>query len=452
MSTSLPVRHDPPRLACFRVFGLFDEFDHDIPINLDDRITAIIAPNGRGKTVCLRLINALFRRQWSLFRSTIFDRLEYIFSSGDSIEIVKPPQKPQPDRPTISLGIALRITIEGETTSWQPEPPRLQHLDHYLPFLTRIASDKWVHDHTGQVYEWPELIETYWDRLPRSLHSDIYADEPTELKRLINEIDCHLIETQRLLVFPDEPQPSFRGERRPFSMFAISEKAEKLKAIIARELTQYAALSQSLDRSFPKRAIEERDWIPSPPDDLRTRLADLDAQRQELMTAGILDDEGMNPVTLPGQQFEAAIARVLIVYASDTKQKLDSLSGLLQKIQLFKQIIGKRFTIKQVEVDKEAGFRIKYKDRIVPLERLSSGEQHQLVLFFELLFELRSNALILIDEPELSLHVSWQKQFISDLKSIIKLSTFDVILATHSPQLVGNWQNLIVELGDVHAE
>lgn len=56
----------------------------------------------------------------------------------------------------------------------------------------------------------------------------------------------------------------------------------------------------------------------------------------------------------------------------------------------------------------------------------------------------------MIDEPELSLHVAWQKNFIGDLMKIIDLNKFDVILATHSPQLIGRWNNLVVELGDVY--
>jgi predicted ATP-dependent endonuclease of OLD family len=71
------------------------------------------------------------------------------------------------------------------------------------------------------------------------------------------------------------------------------------------------------------------------------------------------------------------------------------------------------------------------------------------VLFFELLFETEKNSLILIDEPEISLHVSWQKKFITDLMDIIDLNQFDVVLATHSPQLIGRWGDLVVELGDV---
>jgi ABC-type phosphate transport system ATPase subunit len=65
------------RLSNFEVHGLFGEFTYTIPIKLEQRITAIIAPNGSGKTICLRLINALFTRKWLLFAGVEFDRIEY---------------------------------------------------------------------------------------------------------------------------------------------------------------------------------------------------------------------------------------------------------------------------------------------------------------------------------------------------------------------------------------
>jgi predicted ATP-binding protein involved in virulence len=68
------------------------------------------------------------------------------------------------------------------------------------------------------------------------------------------------------------------------------------------------------------------------------------------------------------------------------------------------------------------------------------------VLLYELLFKTKQNALILIDEPELSLHVAWQVEFLNDLARVIKLSSFDVILATHSPQIINDQFDLAVEL------
>jgi predicted ATP-dependent endonuclease of OLD family len=65
---------------------------------------------------------------------------------------------------------------------------------------------------------------------------------------------------------------------------------------------------------------------------------------------------------------------------------------------------------------------------------LSSGEQHFFVLFFRLIFiDSNQNKLVLIDEPELSLHPRWQVRFIDDLERIREIASIDFILASHSP-------------------
>ena len=46
-----------------------------------------------------------------------------------------------------------------------------------------------------------------------------------------------------------------------------------------------------------------------------------------------------------------------------------------------------------------------------------------------------------------SLHVTWQKQFLRDLQQVTELASFDVLIATHSPQIVHDrWDDLTVEL------
>ena len=84
----------------------------------------------------------------------------------------------------------------------------------------------------------------------------------------------------------------------------------------------------------------------------------------------------------------------------------------------------------------------------LPLHSLSSGEQHELVLHYDLLFKTRPNTVVLIDEPEISLHVAWQKNFLSDLMEIVRISGFDAVVATHSPYIVGDRDDLMVGLGD----
>lgn len=436
-----------PRLQKFEIIALFGQFSYAIPLRAEEHVTAFIAPNGTGKTLCLRLIEALFAKRWSLFLEVDFDQAIYTFTDGSVVEVRKKP-KGKDSETTIA------VTMRGPRgrSSWSPrtnETKRIVHVERYLPFLTRIGPERWRHDHTGRHFKLDEIIDEFGERLPDDMIEQFYGVLPMEMSDLIN-IECKLIETQRLLVLHEVNNAYYyeQSPRKVPSNLAITRKSEKIKQIIAAQINAYATLSQSLDRSFPRRVISQSSNIS--PEGLTDELADLDNKRKELMAAGILDTEADDPVELPEGPLKREIASVLYVYAEDTKKKLASLSDLLRKIKLFKKLIDKRFVTKDVNVNRKNGIDVRSGDREIPLEKLSSGEQHQLVLFFEMLFEIKNNSLILIDEPELSLHVAWQRQFIGDLISIIQLNKFDVILATHSPQLIGEWEELVVELGDVN--
>ncbi|HGH3627208.1 TPA: AAA family ATPase, partial [Acinetobacter baumannii] len=80
------------------------------------------------------------------------------------------------------------------------------------------------------------------------------------------------------------------------------------------------------------------------------------------------------------------------------------------------------------------------------LSELSSGEQHQIVLFYELIFLAESGTYYLIDEPEISLHVDWQRSFLDDIARVEKLRGHKFLIATHSPQIIGSKRNLCIAL------
>ena len=48
------------KISRIGVYGLFDRFNHDLVFDPDERITIMIGPNGFGKTMTLRILNALF--------------------------------------------------------------------------------------------------------------------------------------------------------------------------------------------------------------------------------------------------------------------------------------------------------------------------------------------------------------------------------------------------------
>ena len=115
---------------------------------------------------------------------------------------------------------------------------------------------------------------------------------------------------------------------------------------------------------------------------------------------------------------------------------------------MFLEILNERLNVKSIQIDRDKGLIVKSEkfNRDIPLAGLSSGEQHMIILFYNLLFKCEENSLILIDEPEISLHISWQNNFINDLLRIKTITPFEVIIATHSPDIIDENWNLTVSL------
>ena len=80
----------------------------------------------------------------------------------------------------------------------------------------------------------------------------------------------------------------------------------------------------------------------------------------------------------------------------------------------------------------------------VTIDQLSDGEKQLYGRVISLMILNPQNSVILIDEPEIALHPSWQQQIMSVYGKIGKNNQF--IVATHSPQIIAstNYENLII--------
>ncbi len=176
----------------------------------------------------------------------------------------------------------------------------------------------------------------------------------------------------------------------------------------------------------------------------------LDQKTKDFMEIGILEETPAPPFDTDRlRDMDPTEARVMTLHIQDTEHKLEALERLASRTRLLLKSVNGKFQNKQIHVDRENGLVAKDKDgERLQLDLLSSGEQHELVLHYDLLFRVRPNTAVLIDEPELSLHVGWQKKFLPDLAEIVQLSGFDAVVATHSPFIVGDRDDLMVALGN----
>jgi putative ABC transporter, ATP-binding protein len=94
----------------------------------------------------------------------------------------------------------------------------------------------------------------------------------------------------------------------------------------------------------------------------------------------------------------------------------------------------------------EVYFKSNFSNGKLNLEYLSSGEKQIVTLFANLLFQRKSNNLsfFIVDEPELSLHLRWQKTFVEVLHKMSKDT--QLIFATHSPEIIGLYRDKVKKL------
>jgi predicted ATPase len=75
---------------------------------------------------------------------------------------------------------------------------------------------------------------------------------------------------------------------------------------------------------------------------------------------------------------------------------------------------------------------IRVQDKSIPLKSLSSGEKQLLQILLETLGA--SGETVMIDEPELSLHVVWQRELVDSMQRVNE--DCQLLLATHSPEIM----------------
>ena len=79
--------------------------------------------------------------------------------------------------------------------------------------------------------------------------------------------------------------------------------------------------------------------------------------------------------------------------------------------------------------------------------RLSSGEKQLLILLTETLLQRERPFVFLADEPEISLHIAWQRKIIPSIKRLNPNA--QIIVATHSPEIAGEHRSSIVDMRQI---
>ena len=453
------------RVSKIHVAQLFARFNHTLEFKDDEHIAIMIGPNGFGKTMILQIIDAIFNGTFEDIANMPFKSIDVNFDNLSMLHIQRIPSTAATGPSDYDVAITYQHQRDQQYHVFQPVDyehrlrelgvPR-EYIEESVPFIRRTGTNTWIDTRSGKPVSLGRLINhypEYFQFLPtRELPNNI----PDWLKDLRTLLPVRLIEIDRLVntsVPQDSDMPvGFRRPSPPLTQRTVRLYSDDIGKQVNQKLTEYGTISQERDRTFPGRVVQAIDSSPLSDSDLHTQLSDIEYKRTEIVKAGLMPED--NPewggTALNQVEVNQSTKGVMTVYAQDAQVKLSVFDELLRKIQAFKRIANSRFLHKSISVGRE-GIKIHSSGSQLDLEMLSSGEQHELVMIYDLLFRVKKNSLILIDEPELSLHVAWQKQFFPDLEDMARLSDFQALVATHSPQIINDRWDLTIALNEPDA-
>lgn len=139
--------------------------------------------------------------------------------------------------------------------------------------------------------------------------------------------------------------------------------------------------------------------------------------------------------------------RMMSLNYPEKRQEIeDNISTLFGVIDKFFKPSGKH-----IELDKENNRLVFVLDTTggnIQLEQLSSGEKQLLIILFRVFLMQKKSYILLMDEPEISLHIDWQNQLIDAIQ--ILNPNAQIILSTHSPSIFADgWGDRLVFMDEI---
>jgi predicted ATPase len=427
-------------LKSITVKGLFGTIDYYIPLDQSSP-TVLTGANGTGKSTILRLVHAASVGNMSVLAAAPLQEL--------ALEIVGAPnfmmRRSELDRGFhLTWGDRVGSLVVSEFFRELPEwavsglEERQYDAEALLEDLAEVA---------GAVHAPFEEYRDARDALTRAersgpiLHGPDWLDELGEAFKVLFVTDQRLVTESRTKA---RSNSSARVASTRTTHLAVEAASIELAALIREADSDYARSSQQLDRQLPQRLLKAMTKPRAVSNDgLMELLQDAAGKREALRQVGLLDVDPYEPALSLDSLQDENVRRVMDVVITSTLDKLSVLEDLARRLTSFKAFLDDRFAPKKLELDRRHGmrFNVRNKQSVRP-RQLSSGEQQMTVLAFEILFRAKEGTLVIIDEPELSLHVLWQDTLMRDLESMGEAAGVQFLLATHSPVILAHYPQL----------
>lgn len=432
------------------VTNLFGMYDYDLTVQENsiepEKILILYGDNGSGKTSILKIaFHLLAPEDQSGHKSEVapipFKRFEIELHNGTVIWAERPKRKLKGG---FSMGIKVQrrkektiefVAVEGNSIRSTSEKHDAQ-THEFLAYLSELDISLYLLSDDRTIRQ--------AGRVDRDLQYDIefgeeliYMEAESRARvRRRHQINPEQIAQHRLSQSISRAETWIRGRAILGSSIGESN-VNTLYSEILRNLISLPKGSK-ISQKTSKVTIERR-------------LAKLESKYKQFSQYGLLPEFSgigiMQAVSsAPTAQIEI-ITNVLNPYLESLEKKLEAMTEAYTRVNSLVSIINRFLTNKLLSYDLHKGITIYSDDKtLLDPSMLSSGERHLLLLFCNSFVAVDRPSILMIDEPELSLNIKWQRKLILSLLDCVGDSPVQYLFATHSMELLAQHRDRVVKL------
>lgn len=141
--------------------------------------------------------------------------------------------------------------------------------------------------------------------------------------------------------------------------------------------------------------------------------------------------------------------RIVQLFTSGAPDAQQQAQAIAQEKAHFQDVVDSLFQETGKTIDRECNElrMIQMGEKLMPY-MLSSGEKQMLIILLTALVQNREPHVMLMDEPEISLHIDWQKKLIGLVRDLNPNA--QIILTTHSPAVImDGWMECVTDVEDI---
>lgn len=431
------------RLEIKKLYGTFTK-----TVSFDERLNLLVGINGSGKTSILNCIDWLLKPDLPRLAATKFASLKLVLDHEGRELLIHARHEPgEPGRMVVTEdnavfsthGISVDLVRSHESIknerdlsevcqhykSLQPEPSerKLWRSLHTLPKPLSILLDRTI---SAEVEEQVFYDDAGRMRLHKKTKSPI--DKVIEVTRARYAAYRERVNSLNDILKARIVSSAFNS---PFEVSRVAKDSEVSLEEIARLEGKVTTLISSMDPTS-------------------SAFKNVQSYFRDAKQLASHAKKDKNLQTIFSAQFRqiSELAVAFNEYERKASSSFESLGSYLAALNSFFRESGKQMGFN--DHDGQPGFQFLNATgaaigAFLDVDRLSSGEKQILILITFLAFASKKDQIFVVDEPELSLHPRWQKNFLDAVISQAPAS-MQIILATHSPEIVAKYRSKCIIL------